>query len=433
MVEPILKTVHSVTEGSRLSKVICEYCGTIYAAEKGACPICGNPYSPENTKPCEEPQEKQDAPKRPEASKEPTIPVPEIPLKKAKAQPPEQANPPKKVSSEPRSGSSKGHFAGTVSRKDKTICIVLGLLAAGALLYGGYRILSPYLGSSKEPAVSVPPSSSAVSCTGLAMETSLTLTAQGQSQALHVTKTPSDATEALRFVSDKPAVATVSPEGMVEAVGPGQAVITVTCGQASAVCTVTCAFTPGESTAPEPSTDGPEESTGEPEESTGEPEESTGPVGQLSLSSTDITLFQKGETARLTAGSLPGSRLQWSSEDETVATVENGVVTAVGPGTTEIQAVYEDQTLTCVVRCRFEDTEEGEAVISHTDVTLEVGESFTLLLRQANGQALDVAWSSGDVSVCTVDGNTVTAVGSGDTEVTGIYEGVTYTCVVRVK
>lgn len=91
MVEPILKTVHSVTEGSRLSKVICEYCGTIYAAEKGACPICGNPYSPENTKPCEEPQEKQDAPKRPEASKEPTIPVPEIPLKKAKAQPPEQA------------------------------------------------------------------------------------------------------------------------------------------------------------------------------------------------------------------------------------------------------------------------------------------------------------------------------------------------------
>lgn len=38
MVEPILKTVHSVTEGSRLSKVICEYCGTIYAAEKGRMP-----------------------------------------------------------------------------------------------------------------------------------------------------------------------------------------------------------------------------------------------------------------------------------------------------------------------------------------------------------------------------------------------------------
>lgn len=261
---------------------------------------------------------------------------------------------------------------------------MLGLLAAGALLYGGYRILSPYLGSSKEPAVSVPPSSSAVSCTGLAMETSLTLTAQGQSQALHVTKTPSDATEALRFVSDKPAVATVSPEGMVEAVGPGQAVITVTCGQASAVCTVTCAFTPGESTAPEPSTDGPEESTGEPEESTGEPEESTGPVGQLSLSSTDITLFQKGETARLTAGSLPGSRLQWSSEDETVATVENGVVTAVGPGTTEIQAVYEDQTLTCVVRCRFEDTEEGEA--RHQPYRCDIGSGRELYPAVAAGQ-----------------------------------------------
>lgn len=258
------------------------------------------------------------------------------------------------------------------------------------------------------------------------METSLTLTAQGQSQALHVTKTPSDATEALRFVSDKPAVATVSPEGMVEAVGPGQAVITVTCGQASAVCTVTCAFTPGESTAPEPSTDGP----GGIHRRTGGIHRTSGPAEpQLYRHHS----FPEGRDRPPDCRSLPGSRLQWSSEDETVATVENGVVTAVGPGTTEIQAVYEDQTLTCVVRCRFEDTEEGEAAISHTDVTLEVGESFTLLLRQANGQALDVAWSPGDVSVCTVDGNTVTAVGSGDTEVTGIYEGVTYTCVVRVK
>lgn len=426
MVEPILKTGYSVTEGSRLSKVICEYCGTIYAAEEGVCPVCGSPYSPENTKPCQEPQEKPGAPKQPEVPKEPTIPVPEIPLRKAKAQPaPKQSEEPGKAPASPRSGSSKGHFAGTVSRKDKTICMVLGLLAAGALLYGGYRILRPYIVSPKEPVASVPPSSSAVSCTGLAMETSLTLTAQGQSQALHVTQTPADSTEALQFVSDKPSVATVSPEGVVEAVGPGQAVITVTCGQASAVCTVTCAFTPTESTAPEVSTDRPEESTA--------PEESTGPVGQLSLSATDITLFQKGETARLTAGSLTGSQLQWSSEDETVATVENGVVTAVGPGTTEIQAVYENQTLTCVVRCSFEATEEGEATISHTDVTLEVDESFTLLLRDASGQTVDVTWSAGNSSVCAVDGNTITAVGSGYTEITGEHEGVTYTCVVRVK
>lgn len=426
MVEPILKTVHSVTEGSRLSKVICEYCGTIYAAEGGVCPICGSPYSPENTKPCQDPQEEPGAPKQPEVPKEPTIPVPEIPLKKAKARSaPKQSEEPGKASAAPRSGSSKGHFAGTVSRKDKTICIVLGLLAAGALLYGGYRILRPYIVSPKEPVVSVPPSSSTVSCTGLAMETSLTLTAQGQSQALHVIQTPIDSTEALQFVSDKPSVATVSPEGVVEAVGPGQAVITATCGQASAVCTVTCAFTPTESTTPEASTDRPAESTA--------PEESTGPVGQLSLSATDITLFQKGETARLTAGGLTGSQLQWSSADETVATVENGVVTAVGPGTTEIQAVYENQTLTCVVRCSFEATGEADATISHTDVTLEVDESFTLLLRDASGQNLDVAWSAGNSSVCTVDGNTVTAVGSGYTEITGEYEGVTYTCVVRVK
>ena len=99
---------------------------------------------------------------------------------------------------------------------------MLGLLAAGALLYGGYRIFEPLPGKLKGAGCVGPPSSSAVSCTGLAMETSLTLTAQGQSQALHVTKTPSDATEALRFVSDKPAVATVSPEDGGRRWGPAK-------------------------------------------------------------------------------------------------------------------------------------------------------------------------------------------------------------------
>ena len=44
-----------------------------------------------------------------------------------------------------------------------------------------------------------------------------------------------------------------------------------------------------------------------------------------------------------------------------------------------------------------------------------------------------MTWSTGDSSVCTVDGNTVTAVGPGYTEVTTTYEGAVYTCVVRVN
>ena len=86
-----------------------------------------------------------------------------------------------------------------------------------------------------------------------------------------------------------------------------------------------------------------------------------------------------------------------------------------------------------MVRCNFEDVEDAEAVISHTDVTLDVDESFTLRLRDGDGQTLDVTWSAGNSNVCTVDGNTITAVGSGYTEITTTYEGTTYTCIVRVN
>ncbi len=414
-------------EGYFLKKVICEYCGTVYDAEKGACSICGSPYSPENSKPYQEPSgERADALAPEETPKAPTIPIPDIPQKKKpKGKPaPEQREAP------PQDGHAKGRYAGKVSRRDKTICVILGIFVVCLLLYVGYRILSPYWSSADQPVVTTPPTSETVPCVSLAMETSLTLTAQGQSQTLHVAKTPVDATEALQFVSDHPSVATVSPEGRVEAVGPGQATITVTCGQASAVCTVTCAFTPAESTAPEAPTEAPGESTSEP---TSEPGETTEPTGKLTLSATDITLFQKGETARLTVGSLAGSQLQWSSEDEAIATVENGVVTAKGPGVTHIRAVYEEQEFACVVRCNFEDVEDAEAVISHTDVTLDVDESFTLRLRDGDGQTLDVTWSAGNSNVCTVDGNTITAVGSGYTEITTTYEGTTYTCIVRVN
>ncbi len=71
--------------------------------------------------------------------------------------------------------------------------------------------------------------------------------------------------------------------------------------------------------------------------------------------------------------------------------------------------------------------------ISHSDVTIDVDESFTLRLKDADGNTLDVSWSSSDSSVCTVSGNTVTGVGSGVATVSCTYNGETYRCVVRVR
>jgi uncharacterized protein YjdB len=67
-----------------------------------------------------------------------------------------------------------------------------------------------------------------------------------------------------------------------------------------------------------------------------------------------LALTVGGETGSLSATTVPdGETVDWSSSDEAVATVEDGVVTAVGAGTATITAKItvdgQDYTDTCAV------------------------------------------------------------------------------------
>lgn len=87
-----------------------------------------------------------------ETPKAPTIPIPDIPQKKKpKGKPvPEQREAP------PQDGHAKGRYAGKVSRRDKTICVILGIFVVCLLLYAGYRILGPHWSSADQPVVTTP-------------------------------------------------------------------------------------------------------------------------------------------------------------------------------------------------------------------------------------------------------------------------------------
>lgn len=76
----------------------------------------------------------------------------------------------------------------------------------------------------------------------------LELTEAGQVAKLDVTVGPEDCTQKPNFMSDNEAVATVDAEGNITAVAPGNAVITVTCGEFSALCEVSCTFEATEET-----------------------------------------------------------------------------------------------------------------------------------------------------------------------------------------
>ena len=66
----------------------------------------------------------------------------------------------------------------------------------------------------------------------------------------------------------------------------------------------------------------------------------------------DTLTIARGETATLTATVEPADttdKVVWSSKDDSIATVENGVVTAVGLGKTTITAACGDKTASCKV------------------------------------------------------------------------------------
>lgn len=404
-----------------MSKIVCQVCGAVYEPTEKQCPVCGAAPQPEAANDMQQT-------KIALGVSEETVP-PQNPPRTP--EPPEERPLPRAL----QGGRRKRHTG------RKVACWIAGGVVVCLTLYIGFRFLQPYLSREQTPqdtAQSSVPTDTSRPCASVHVEGAVTFTAQGDSRLLSVFAVPTDTTDEMRFTSSDPKVVTVSDKGLVTAIGPGKAEITVTCGAASAVCPVTCDFSamPTDPTDPFGVTD-PSGTTGP----TG-PAEPTVPIdpnASYELNREDFTLFSRGETFRLRVGDLAGSQVTWTSEDPEVATVDGGLVTGVAPGYTTIHAKVGSQELTCIVRCSWEGgsaEDVGSITISHTDVTLVYGQSgadsFVLRLKEGD-KTLDVTWTSDDTDVCTVSGNTIRAEGSGMAYVSTTYQGVTYTCIVRVR
>lgn len=131
------------------------------------------------------------------------------------------------------------------------------------------------------------------------------------------------------FSSSNEAVATVSADGTVQAVGEGSAVVTAKAGDLTASCSVAVKGT----------------------EQTKEPED-------LSIYSvygknvvTDVTI-ELGSPAPMKVQGTE-SAVTWSIADTSIATVDSsGMVTGVAVGETTLTATVDGQTLTCTIRIR---------------------------------------------------------------------------------
>lgn len=189
-----------------------------------------------------------------------------------------------------------------------------------------------------------------IPCTELSLVTSMdTLTFKGQSWRLMVRYAPSDTTDKVTYTSGNEAVVTVDEYGKVTAMGEGETVIVIACGDKRIETPAVVSFAASETEAP---TEAP--ATGTSGTTTGDGTVATPSSGVLKLKKSDITLIKRGlyVTLELENG-IAAESVKWSTSDSSVATVYNGNVTAIGKGICTIRAEYNGQVAECVVRCNL--------------------------------------------------------------------------------
>ena len=229
-----------------------------------------------------------------------------------------------------------------------------------------------------------------------------------ETEKLTVTYDPQDATtQSVTWSSSDNSVATVAPDGTITAVGKGTATITAkTSNGKEDKCEVIVKQ----------------------------------PVTGITLNRKTLEL-EKGATEKLTATVLPGNAdgdktVTWLSSNNDVATVENGVVTAIGKGSATITArTANGIEATCAVTVGV--PLKGISFKNNiTEKTLNRTEQFTLeVVFNPTDTDVDktIKWSSTDTSVATVVDGVVTAIGDGETVITATASnGMTATCKVKV-
>ena len=217
----------------------------------------------------------------------------------------------------------------------------------------------------------------------------------GNELSLTATITPNNATnKTLYWDSDNYNVATVSAFGVVMAKSDGSAVITVTTedGAKSASCDIEVSTRPV-------------------------------PIQSVNLSPSTVVL-SINQTQLLeyviTPNQATNQTISWESGNPSVATVEEGLVTAISEGKSIVTVTTADggKKATCEVTVRI--IRVTSVSLSKSIINLGIGEDFTLAyqITPDDAENQNVSWESSNTSVATVEDGLVTAVSEGSAVIT---------------
>lgn len=142
-----------------------------------------------------------------------------------------------------------------------------------------------------------------------------------------------------------------------------------------------------------------------------------------------------GDSKNLTL-TLPelSNSINWSSSNNEIATVENGIVTGISEGTVTITAQVGNYTATCAVTVNKKIIKATGITLSDASVVLEEGENIVLTATVTPNDVTDktVSWSSNNTSVATVNNGVVKAISAGTATITAEIDDCIATCVITV-
>ena len=237
-------------------------------------------------------------------------------------------------------------------------------------------------------------------------KTTLSLAA-GDEATLIATVKPDNATDkTVTWTSSDPSVATVA-DGKVHAVKLGIAVITAKAGDKTATCTVTVAA-------------------------------KVIPVTSVTLDKSEMELTE-GDEAILTATVKPDNAtdktVTWTSSDTSVATVTDGKVKALKPGTATITAKAGDKSAKCTVTVAAKVIPVTSVTLDQHTLEMTVGEEYmlhaTILPEDATNKNID--WISSSEYFATVEDGLVKALNPGEVTITAQVADKEDRCVITIK
>ena len=240
-------------------------------------------------------------------------------------------------------------------------------------------------------------------------KTNLTLKEKG-SETLKVTFNPGNATnKKITWKSSNTSVVTVDNNGLVKALKPGSATVTVISNDGGYVATSKVTV-----------------------------EALSKKVSGVNLDKKELNLVAGEETSlkvNVTPSYAENKNVKWESSDEKIVTVKDGVVIAKRKGTAEIKVITEDGELEAICKVNVTSPPVKGISFKEKEKTIYVGNTETLFTVNdpVNSELETPVWTSSDEKVVKVVNGKITGLAVGESIITVSNNEKTITASITIK